>query len=187
MQQQQQPQEREDSQRGGFLLFYAAVNLYYLVTAPLLQTDFGCEFFRYAWVTLGGMVAWGAHAKSPAVLAYAGVWLVALACQRVRTAVILRRGWVMHTRSPGRSWLVRRLVPWIERERAAKLTEAVLCFAGGAALTAVSEPLGLMILGVFFSTFASEAIDAEALKRQRQRMSDQRIEIGQRADVYRDD
>ena len=131
------------------------------------------------------MLAWAGHAKSDAVLAFVGVWLLALIFQRIRTATLLRSGLVMHTLSPGTSWLVRLLLPWIEKERAARVTGAGLCFAVGGLIAAASEALGGMIMCCFFSTFFTLAVEAEVRKRQRQRMSDQRIEMAQRAAMYR--
>jgi hypothetical protein len=129
------------------------------------------------------MWAYAALAPCPELVPFFGVWLVVVIIQRLRTAQLVRRGVVMHSRYAGDP-LVMKFLPFIG-VGTAKLLEVMICFAAGLVLGAYWPPLGGFVLIGAVAMVIMFSIDDQIIRNRQQAMRDAELEQRFYADLHR--
>jgi hypothetical protein len=180
-----QPQQQEKKWGMGdtFNALYAVAVLQSTAVTPFLRTNFGVEALGFpgiwAFVLL---LAWAGLSGDPMMLGYLVAWLFAVACQRVRTARLVRQGWVAHSQYTGWPRLALR-VPFVRKETTAKgVIEPLLCLALGVVLGAIAEAhqrpftLPAFFLVSSFCLAFREKVNREVERKRVQAMRDAQID-----------
>ena len=132
-------------------------------------------------ISLGG---YAALAPCPQLVPFFGIWLVFVIIQRLRTAQLVRRGVVMHSRYAGDP-LVMKFLPFIRTVGTANLLEVMICFAAGLVLAAYWPPLGGFVLIGAGGMVIMFSIDDQIIRNRKQAMRDAEIEQKFLADLHR--
>jgi hypothetical protein len=187
----QQQQQGEWSNRDSFNVLYVVANAYATAITPFVRHSFGKEALG-----LPGFLAFilillvAGFTGSSSMLTYLGVWLIAVAFQRLHTYRLSSRGVVLHSRYEGWPWLGFKLGGGRNLDKrltgAVFVIEPVLCFGIGGMFMSLGE----VIVGRFLMCGAGALLFREAVhrmidQRRVQAMCDAQIEQEYLANEYR--
>lgn len=162
------------SMSDSFNLILMVIGAHRLCILPFIRRDFGPEAFGIPGLMAAGFIlAYGSLARAPAMMNFLWVWLAFLLMQRIRTAVKLRRGWVVHSRYQGTPWLA---MKFVKNEKRAKGFEVLICLAAGVALMPVSEQVGGFVMLGGLSLLFYMGIENSLIRARTRRMRDAMIE-----------
>lgn len=173
----QNQQENKFGMREGFNLLYALCKIHAYCFWPILRRDFGTNGLGFpAFFAMFLILLVGALGRIPEMFPYLGVWLLALACQRIRTFWLVRHGAVWHSRYEGYPWLALCFLRDGKESKARLLVEPVLCLLIGVALYQFYPRLGGFVMAGFLSMTMLEVINRELDRRRLAAMRDAEIE-----------
>jgi hypothetical protein len=170
-------QENKFGMREGFGLFYALCKIHAYCFWPIIRRDFGTDALGFpAFFAMFLILFVGGLGRIPELFPYLGIWLLALACQRVRTLWLRKQGAVWHSRYEGYPWLALSLLRNGKEWQAKLLIEPVLCLLAGVVLYQFYPALGSFVMAGFVSMAMLEAINRELDRRRLAAMRDAEIE-----------
>jgi hypothetical protein len=182
---QSSPQDNALKPKDGFQILLVAANIHAACITPLIRHSFGQDRPGvFGLVGLLAMLLYAEIRQDRAMLPYIGIWLVALAGNRLRTVWMAFRGVADHSHYNGFPWLAMAL-PFVKREGTARVLEPVLCFLGGQALLGVSVPLGEFVMAGALSLAVLEGVARMSISRRVIAMRNAEIEMRQLAEFYR--
>ena len=162
---------------------YFFAGMHRMTLAVFTRKDFGTKAFNPHGLTAFFilLIMGGAY---PVMMLYFYAWLITLLWHRYNSYRLRWKGLDGHSRYQGFPWLAMKW-PGIKDERAARRAEPFLCLFAGLVLVTISEPLGLLVIGGFFSFGACMAIDALVDRQRVQAMRDAEIEMRYYAEQWR--
>jgi hypothetical protein len=179
-------QDQNFGMKDSFNLFYAAAKVHAYCFFPFIRRDFGSDALGLpAFLAMLLMLMVGGLGRVPDMFTYLCFWFGALIIQRTKTAELVRRGVIRHSRYEGDPWLAF-CIPFVHKTSIAKgLIEPVLCLAAGAALETVSHELGVFVMAGAVSLAVVEGIHRELNRKRLTAMRDAEIEQRWLAARYR--
>jgi hypothetical protein len=182
----QQQQQQEWGIRESSNLLYALVNAHATAITPFLRQSFGRE--ALGWPGLFAFVlilAVAGFTGSSGMLIYLGLWLFALACQRLHTFSLIRKGVVLHSKFEGRPEFAVRLA-FGNVQAAVLLVEPLVCAGVGGTFIDVGEPVvGWFLVYGAAALLVREVVHRMIDQKRVQAMHDARIEQEYIARQYR--
>jgi hypothetical protein len=174
MHDQQQTPNEQMTVRGSFNFLYLAINGHATCFTPFLHYGFGSEALGVNGIAgLVVILLYIAFSGSPAMVTFLYVWLFMMLMQRIKTTMMRREGYVIHSRYDGFPFLAKKLV---KSERAARGLEPFICAIAGILLMPYDEALGQFVLFGVVSLIARIAIQERIDNVAVQRMRDAEIE-----------
>lgn len=165
------------TKENGFNLALKIARVHETALTPFTNINFGPEGLRPALWTAGLIFVYGAATEDVAMFYFLGVWLVALALQRMKTfASTSRSGWQGHSRYGGYPWLAKMVCPFVKNETSLHLITGLLCIPIGTLLCPISKPLGAFVIAGCGSMLFTLGVHQELMRVRTQRMRDAEIE-----------
>ena len=180
-------EQRQDasSMKSGINLLQLLVDGHAACVAPFLRNGMGSNYPGVdGLVALVMILVYAAETRDRFMMWYFWIWLLTIACQRIETFRLIRRGWAEHSRYTGRPLLLK--LPFVKNEMTAKnMIEPAFCFLVGLCLLPISQTLGAFVMLGYLSLGIQRGLQSQVNRMRVRQMRDAAIEQRQLAEWFR--
>ena len=173
------------SVKESFNIAYGLMSVIAMSFIPFFRYGQGREGFGIrALLALILMLSIGSLGYAPEMFVFAAIWLLFVAFRRLQTLRLLKKGYVIHSRSWGMTTCRVRL-PGMTKEQTGHSLEVICCVAAALWLGQTYPVLGCFLVAGAVSLVFVGAVHEEADRRKIQAMADSRLEQQWLADRVR--